>query len=870
MSSAPIEVCCLYASDDEPLRRALEKHVSAMKRQGLISLWHDQQIAPGQDRIGAMDAHLNSAAIILLLVSPDFLASDDCYEVALQRAMERHSRNEARVVPVLVRTVDYQGTLFAGLAALPTGDKAITSWVNQDEAWLDVASSLRRVMVTLSTGSPTRQRGGALPPKVVTANREAMLVLLQRFYEDLLTGSLREAVWVELGLAEQPAAVQNAANLVLRQTTQPARPLPPGTSILQVYQQAHRELLILGTPGSGKSTLLYQLGRDLITEAAQQSAAPLPILFPLSSWANARLPLEKWMVEQLTSPLYRVPRQQSQQWVEQEQIVPLLDGLDEMDEATRPACIEAINAYQLEHPLHPLIVCCRSEEYVMAIRRGQGEGRLLLQNAVEVQLLSPQQLDATLVQAGKPFAALRSELKQNAELRELARTPLWLNVLLLTFKDTPVRALSRQSSMLQKQVFASYVQRQIEKKGDCERYPPKQTEHWLSWLAGQMRINNLTEWAIEQLQPSWLTQRTQRIYYGSVRLGAGLSYGLLFGLIYVLIGNLIYGLIPGLIGSLFIGLTIGLLLWWISDQMKTIALVERIQWSWDKARSGFLKGQSGCLLFVLFFWLLLWLFGGLRFGLSSWPFGGLLLWLSSWPFGGLLLWLSSWPFGGLLLWLLVGLIYGLIFGLSQDSERYTLSLGDSLRRLLKNGLLQWPIWGLIAGLVGGLTVGLSHGVLAWLIIGLIIGLLVGLIFGLIGGLFYGLNTNQDIERHTLSPGDGLRRSLTNGLIFGLIGGLSVGLPVGLTFGLRSGLLFGPFVGLSAGLVKGLGAWFQHVLLRFWLWRRNALPFYLVLFLEDARARHLLRRVGGSYQFLHRLLLDYFADLEHEPPAPTDH
>ena len=754
MSSAPIAVCCLYASDDEPLRRALEKHVSAMRREGLISLWHDRQVAPGHDRIDVMDAHLDSAAVILLLVSSDFLDSDECYELALQRAMERHRSNDARVVPILVRPVDYQGTAFVSLSPLPTGGKAVTLWSNQDEAWLDVANGLRRAI-----GAMNPLPGKPPPTKIATANREAMLVRLERLYQDLLRDSLREAAWIELGLAKRPGAVQNAANLILRQATQSARSLFPGTSILQVYEQANHELLILGAPGSGKSTLLYQLGRDLIAEATQQLAMPLPVLFPLSSWANARLPLEKWMVEQLTSVLYRIPRKQSQEWVEQEQIVPLLDGLDEMEEAARPACIEVINAYQREYPLRPLVVCCRSEEYTRAMSRGHSDGRLLLQNAVEVQLLSAVQLDETLQEAGKPFAALRRELKQNAELRDLARTPLWLNMLLLTFKDTPVRARFSQRSVLEKQVFASYVERQVEEKGKREggqaRYTLSQTKHWLSFLAGQMRVHNQTTFAVELLQPDWLAKH------------AHLSYLSLLGVI------------GGLITSdLIIGQGFRLS---FRQRFRKIELAEKLIWSWGKSRSG--------------------------------------------------------------------LIPGLITVLSI---------------------------GLMGGLIGGPSSGLFLG-------------LIGVLAAPIVGLIQAFQPTQYIERNTLSPGEGLRRSFQNGLTYGLIFGLIFGLicplilvlVVWLMFGISYdeqlielfigvGLFAGPFGGLMVWLIFGLRQILQHYTLRFWLWRTGVFPFHVIAFLEDACARHLLRRVGGSYQFMHRLLLDYFADLEHEPPAPTDH
>src|SRR5947209_4292026 len=101
---------------------------------------------------------------------------------------------------------------------------------------------------------------------------------------------------------------------------------------------------------------------------------PLPVVFPLSSWSQQRLPLDEWIVEQLCSPLYHIPRGQSRQWVQTQQILPLLDGLDEMEEAARPACIRAISEYRGAFPLCPLVVCSRSWEYHTASQ----QERLLL------------------------------------------------------------------------------------------------------------------------------------------------------------------------------------------------------------------------------------------------------------------------------------------------------------------------------------------------------------------------------------------------------------------------------------------------------------------------------------------------------------
>jgi hypothetical protein len=91
---------------DEDLRDELEKHLSILKRQGVITAWYDRNITAGTEWAGEIDQHLNTASVILLLISADFLASDYCYAIELTRAMERHEDKEARVIPVILREVD--------------------------------------------------------------------------------------------------------------------------------------------------------------------------------------------------------------------------------------------------------------------------------------------------------------------------------------------------------------------------------------------------------------------------------------------------------------------------------------------------------------------------------------------------------------------------------------------------------------------------------------------------------------------------------------------------------------------------------------------------------------------------------------------
>ena len=135
-SKEPIQVFVSYSHKDEDLRVQLSAHLSSLKRQGVISEWHDRKIAPGDEWKKAIDDRINTARIILLLISSDFIASDYCYEIEMQRALERHEKREAVVIPVILRSCNWQDTPFGKLQALPKDGKAITSWPDRDEAFL--------------------------------------------------------------------------------------------------------------------------------------------------------------------------------------------------------------------------------------------------------------------------------------------------------------------------------------------------------------------------------------------------------------------------------------------------------------------------------------------------------------------------------------------------------------------------------------------------------------------------------------------------------------------------------------------------------------------------------------------------------------
>jgi hypothetical protein len=144
-----ISVFLSYIKKDEPLLRKLEIHLSLLKRQRLISTWDNRQIVAGTDWAKEVDQRLEQASIILLLVSADFLASDYCYEREMQRALQRHEAGQARVIPIIIRPCDWKSAPFAHLQPLPTAAKAVTTWSNPDEAWVDIAQGVRKALEEL-------------------------------------------------------------------------------------------------------------------------------------------------------------------------------------------------------------------------------------------------------------------------------------------------------------------------------------------------------------------------------------------------------------------------------------------------------------------------------------------------------------------------------------------------------------------------------------------------------------------------------------------------------------------------------------------------------------------------------------------------
>jgi len=149
------EVFISYAHEDQALLKELEKHLATLKRQNIIASWYDGNIMPGTEWESQIMERLNSAQIILLLVSADFINSDFCYSIEMEQALARQEADQARVIPIILRPVDWKGTPFAKLQALPTGDKPVTRWSTHDDAFLNVVQGIRNAIDDLTNKRKT-------------------------------------------------------------------------------------------------------------------------------------------------------------------------------------------------------------------------------------------------------------------------------------------------------------------------------------------------------------------------------------------------------------------------------------------------------------------------------------------------------------------------------------------------------------------------------------------------------------------------------------------------------------------------------------------------------------------------------------------
>jgi len=545
--------------------------------------------------------------------------------------------------------------------------------------------------------------------------RKLLKRVKNNWIKNVLERSLNDEVLIELGLEERKDAVYNRQGIELQIPGHPNRPLPPGTKIMDVFDEVGQTLLILGEPGSGKTTMLLELARDTIARAEEDPIKEIPFVFNLSSWTDTKQSIADCLVDELNHN-YDIQRKVAIDWIEHKGLLLLLDGLDEVLPERREACARAINDFCSSDPGRaPLVICCRSEEYEALT------DRLDLKGAVTLQPLTPEQVDGYLDQMGQELAALRAALKDDPILYELAQTPLMLSIMTLAYRGMSVDELQPLETIdaRRKHIFDSYVERMFkprthrtipdapdDRRLDDERFSKERTIHWLSWLANRMSQHGQTIFLIERMQPDWLPTWIQRwTMVGGVAVMIGLLFGMLFGALIGLATGLQELFVGVFVGVLF-GIPLGLF-HVLFDYEGDIKPVETLRFSWK----AMILTAAGI---------------------------GLLAWLSIWLcIPGSDSFRTPPMFVGLLFFGLIGAVF---VGLSKGEMVNTISPNEGIRRSARNALYTWLLFASFFGLFAVLIVcvlpgeiGL-HGLFVVFLIGSSIGLVT---IGLGSGLDYG-------------------------------------------------------------------------------------------------------------------------------------
>lgn len=186
-----IKVFFSYSHNDETNRNELEKHLAVLKRDGFIQTWHDRRILAGSEIGNEIDQNLTESNLVLLLVSPNFLASDYCYSLEMQKAFEMQKQGLAWIIPIILDYCDWQNTPLKDMLACPEDGKPISEYPNPNKAFNEITNAIRRVIRQITAKQPVKPETKSLdnipiskqesPPVVIDKVRSGNMRVKKNF-----------------------------------------------------------------------------------------------------------------------------------------------------------------------------------------------------------------------------------------------------------------------------------------------------------------------------------------------------------------------------------------------------------------------------------------------------------------------------------------------------------------------------------------------------------------------------------------------------------------------------------------------------------------------------------------------------------------
>jgi|GEM_PF-1614871 len=631
------------------------------------------------------------------------------------------------------------------------------------------------------------------------SNREILIATVQNnWIEGVLHDALRDAeIQVEFeGAAEKAgdAALYRdyelPIDLVLNDGSTRENLKRSADVLLKTFKHVDRKLLILGAPGSGKTVLMLQLAERLLQEARDDEKKSIPVVFNLSSWAEKRESLTDWLVEQLRRD-YGARKKIATELIQSDSFIYLLDGFDEMSATLSTECLTQLNKFIT--PTRQVVICSRKTEYSAM------NDHLNTRFAIELLPLRNKkfrlELSKRIPDKETTHSIIRT-LRNDAEVWEEVKKPLFMNILINTYADgKPFAAHNIEGTTiekLQKLAIEPYIKRQLQNKRNA-KIDNALILRYLAFISHNLHERGRTIFYLELIDPTWFP--TRKLY-------------IRFYLIYILF----YGIFSGIWLTILDELT-GKFFGHIIEDIST----------------GYLRGIAG--------WVLL----SLVLAIGS----GIILWiaLDEQNDFSLLPGIRYKLYPVLIstsLWVIIGLVTA-VFGWSQN-----MGIAEALNQL-QAAIESIPFISLSISSTSWISGSVSNKLLNWLGVGLLGGVTTGLVGGLVSDIYQIDKFNQGFRKFNLL-----------GVFLSVYFGLNIGLGSWLLFGIDIAIIFALFAGLF-GLLIIQQINIIRVILRMMLINRSLAPRRFDTFLEQMIEQRIMRQVGGSAIFIHRYILEYFAD-----------
>jgi len=182
-----------YSHRDSPFLERLHTHLATLKREGKVKAWYDRDILAGGEINAEISGQLESCELFLALVSPDFLASNYCYEQEMQKAIELHDAGKSRIISIIVEPCDWQSTPLKRFKAVPRDGKPVSEWQNHNTAFLDVVTELRRIAE--SEGEPKNMTISQQPPNDSIRPKETRRYRTKRTFDEIDRADFRNTAF---------------------------------------------------------------------------------------------------------------------------------------------------------------------------------------------------------------------------------------------------------------------------------------------------------------------------------------------------------------------------------------------------------------------------------------------------------------------------------------------------------------------------------------------------------------------------------------------------------------------------------------------------------------------------------------------------